>query len=110
MSHFTSLIVLVHLATGDLALQVVSVSSTVVNVQWNCISKDNIALTWKATADNGVETWCRKDKKVFELCQTANVSQNVEAVITDLEEGMEYQLSIGEPEKPFNFKTLTSGK
>ena len=103
------LLVLVHLATGDLALQILSVSSTTVSLQWNCASTDNIALTWKGTADNTVETWHRKDKKVFELCQTANISQSVQAVITDLEEGVEYSLSVTQSETGLNFKTLTSG-
>lgn len=119
MKHFevyfnTSLLVLVNLATGDLALQILSVSPTAVNVQWNCPSTDNVTtLQWKAVVKNAVEKWQRLDAKVVELCQNASIGQQVSTVITDLEEGVKYQFSLTQLETTLssvNFQTLTSGE
>ena len=104
----------VNLATDGLALQILSVSPTAVNVQWNC-TRDNLTLQWKATVKNAVEKWERKDKKVIELCQNASIGQQVNTVIADLEEGVEYHLSLTQFEatlslSSLNFNTLTSGE
>ena len=105
---------LVNLATGDLALQILSVSPTAVNVQWNCPSTDNVTtLRWKAVVKNAVAKWQRSDTKVIEPCQNASIDQQVNTVITDLEEGVEYQLSLIQLDKTLsslNFQTLTSGE
>ena len=108
------MLMLVNLATGDLALQILSVSPTAVDVQWNCPSTDNLTtLQWKAMVKNAVERWQRTDTKVIELCQNASTSQQVNTVITDLEEGVKYHLSLTQFDatlSSMNFQTLTSGE
>jgi len=97
-----------------LALQVLVLSPTAINVQLNCISFEKITLIWKGLAENDLEEWQRCDKTVLNLCENANsIGQQVSTIISDLEEGMVYTLTVIIGCKTFNstqFKTLTAGQ
>lgn len=102
------------ISTDDLALQILVLSPTAINVQWNCTSFDNFTLTWKGLAKNVLEEWQRSDNKIFNLCQNTNsIGQQASIIISDLEEGMKYTLSVTiglDVVTTTQFKTLTTGQ
>ena len=102
------------MATDVLELRILSVTSTSVTVQWNCTMVYNLSLTWKGIIKNGVEKWKREDTKVLDVCQNFSaIGQEVNMSIIDLEEGVEYQLSLTNGSVVLgskHFSTLTSGK
>ena len=100
-------------ADGDFTLKTLSLSPTAIKVQWNCTQVKPITLAWRGgLVKNALEQWQRTDMKVFDWCQNDNrIGQQVDTMISDLEEGMEYSLSVTEEFIPIHeFETLTSGQ
>ena len=98
---------------GDFMLKILSLSPTAIKVQWNCTQVKPITLAWRGgLVKNALEQWQRTDMKVFDWCQNDNnIGQQVSTMISDLEEGMQYSLSVTEEFIPIHeFKTLTSGQ
>lgn len=95
-----------------LTFNVLPVSPTAVNIQWmNCIELDSVTLKWEATVENALEKWNRADMKILDLCQkSSDPGQQVDTIITDLEEGMNYKISMLTSGVSVHLNTLTSGE
>lgn len=114
------MVVLVSIITYSLLLAVADgsrlklllLSPTAINIQWNCTQVKPFTLAWRGgLVKNALEQWQRTDMKVFDRCQNdSRIGQQVNIMINDLEEGMEYSLSVTEEfTSIFSFKTMTSG-
>ena len=104
------------LTTDNTALQILSASSTAVNVQWKCTHAHVVNITWRGLDSNALERWRRNDAITLYPCQNAsNIGKQFNTIISDLEEGMDYYLKITSNESDVNnftsvqFSTLTSG-
>ena len=92
-----------------MTLQILSTSSTAVNVQWECTQGHTLTLRWRGLDSNALERWRRNDAKILDVCQNTS-----NTIISDLEEGMTYYLSITNESDTVlvstQFDTLTSGE
>ena len=96
-----------------LTLKILPLSPTSIKVQWNCTRVKPFTLAWRGgLVKNALEQWQRIDMKVLDRCQNdSRIGQQVNIMISDLEEGMEYSLSVTEEFIPiYSFKTMTSGQ
>ena len=98
-----------------MTLQILSTSSTAANIQWECTQAYTFTLRWRGLDSNALERWRRNDAKALDVCQnTSNIGKEFSTIISDLEEGMTYYLSITNESDAVlastQLNTLTSGE